>query len=474
MFVKKIIKKDPIYRAFDMYLPDLINAVFLFGMVGGGKSTTLLSLAQRYHDVKGYKIFDMSGGERNEHLYWCFPSKDKNYWYKLQKRHGLIGDGGKQYKINLLYPFWHKTLPKKLPHSPPNVMSKVFTIPIESVTIDDISCVIGSISDTDSGAWRECLEFREKNDNYIQLEALGKKVSRKGQNILRNFITPFCKNKILQSDNFEYNLDLESEFEDKEAITIFCLEFVPQEARLFILNWILIQMGKLLDKRKNMTKNIMLMREAAEFFRATDESIMPERYKVFRKRLTNYVRYGRRGMHLFFDAQSPRETRGIVSGQDDFTILCRMKSAEDIEITTAHLKKNGLIRDDQIRSLYRLEKGQVIFLETGKPAKLKYYLLPRTMNWQPGDGDFYEHTWKNLNNEWKKTESIFEVVLKSEKPPKPIYIKREKMAYEKESESEVTIAQPPLGWGELEERQKTKEKEKEEIEALQEEIEQII
>ena len=45
--------------------PVLSGNLFFFGIVGGGKTWTMATIAQSYHSY-GYKIFDMFGGKRNE------------------------------------------------------------------------------------------------------------------------------------------------------------------------------------------------------------------------------------------------------------------------------------------------------------------------------------------------------------------------------------------------------------------------
>ena len=84
---QKFKRKNPNKIAVFGTPPPLAGGVFAFGKIGGAKTTSLLSLCQKYHDnpERRYKIIDLYGGERQEETYWCFPSQDINYWKKLER-----------------------------------------------------------------------------------------------------------------------------------------------------------------------------------------------------------------------------------------------------------------------------------------------------------------------------------------------------------------------------------------------------
>lgn len=404
--MRKIIKPNLAEKATFKNLPDLTGAVYFFGKIGGGKTTSLLSIAQKYHDDprKKYKIFDIWGGDRNEHLYWCFPNDNKGYWNTAKKLLNLDEDGPKQYQVHLIYPYWKSTTPIKLPFDAPNIKSSIFTIPIHSIVAEDLNLAVGLLSENDKYLWRESLEKTKKKDGPRMFAHNSAAIARANQTLYKNFIVPVTKNMLIQSDIASTNFDIVEEMKDRETISVLCLEFVPKEFRLFVLGWIIRQVANALDAGKIKTKNILPMREAAEFFRATDDSLLPPIYKMFRIQLSHFIRMGRRGMHLFLDAQSPRETKGLVDGQQDLTILCKLPAESDREDATAQLYRDNLISKRQIQQLATLEPGQVMFVESGKKAKLRYVFLPRTLFWKPGYGDFYENVWKPRNGNIKNFE----------------------------------------------------------------------
>ena len=463
--IKKIIKRDSARKALNKYLPQLQNAVFLFGKVGAAKTTTSTSYCQNYKNILGYKWIYLWGGERDEHLYVSIPSQDLNYWDKVKKIHSLEGEGPYQNKVHYLYPYWEKTLPKKLPSDPPNVIHKIFTIPIQSVSVSNISHAIGTVSGDNEFIWTTSLDKIKNNEGPNRLLKIASDLGKSNQTIVKRFVSPVCKNKLLQSSNCEYNLDLLSELKDRDSVLVLCLEFIPEEFKIFVMEWFLSEIKKVLDSHRGMTKNLLMMNEVSEFFKATDDSIMPERYKIFRKSLSQYVRMGRRGMHFFFNAQSPHEARGIVSGQDDYTILCKMTSQPDIEASTDHLRKVKLIRSEQIEKLYRFGPGQFLFCESGKPAISQYYFKPRTFFWEPGMGDFYKYTWPKYNNNWKITEPIKEEIKKIYLEEKKLIEIEEKQKFE-EKESKMKLIEDKKQQESLDRDSKKIELEEKKLEVL--------
>jgi len=445
--LQKLVKPNLAEKASFKSLPKLSGGVYYYGRIGGGKTVSLMSYAQKYHDnpLEPYKIFDLWGGERNEHLYWCFPSQEKAYWQSAKKLLTLDEPGPKQYKVHLIYPYWKSTTPMKLPSDPPNIKSSVFTIPANSIVNEDLFLAVGLISENDKYLWRETMERTKKTEGSRMFLYHAEKLAQTRQIIYKNFIVPATKNLLIQSQTSSINMDIIEEMKDRETVSILCLEFIPKEYRLFVLGWVIRQISNALDNGKIRSRNILLMREAAEFFRATDDSMLPPTYKMFRLQLSNFIRMGRKGMHFFLDAQSPKETRGLVDGQQDITVLCKLPAESDREEATAQLYRDNLITKRQIQQLAVLEPGQAMFVETGKKAKLRYVFLPRTMFWKPGYGNFYESTYKNLNNNWKNFEEIVsEVNNKFEEEKKHIEemkaIEKLKKAQEAEDKKEEKMA----------------------------------
>ena len=98
--LRRAVKKNPRKSAIITTLPHLTGAIFVYGRIKSGKTVTILSLAGLYHDNpnRKYKIIDLWGGDRNEHLYWTLPSNKDKYWKYLEKNLNLDKKAAKQYK----------------------------------------------------------------------------------------------------------------------------------------------------------------------------------------------------------------------------------------------------------------------------------------------------------------------------------------------------------------------------------------
>src|SRR3990167_5819102 len=291
----------------------------------------MLSLAQTNHDhpERRYKIIDLYGGDRKEQNYWCFPSQDTKYWNKVKKFLRLSEGEPKQYRVHMIYPMFINTLPKKLPEHTPHVKSSIFTIPFDSITLEDLSLVTGVLSDNSTAAFNDLMGELSKKDDIADIYFKAKKTVSNKTSLWKNILDPLFDEMLFGTQKSLHKFDIEDEIKDREIITIVCLDYVPKIYHLFIMGWFLRQLNVLLDLGKIPRKNIVLMRETAEFFKATDAAIVPDRMKVFRSQLSHFVRMGRRGVHLFMDAQSPAETKGIVEGQSDLTLLGKLVSEND-------------------------------------------------------------------------------------------------------------------------------------------------
>ena len=90
------------------------------------------------------------------------------------------------------------------------------------------------------------------------------------------------------------------------------------------------------------------------------------------------------------------ETHGLVDGSQDFTIYGKTPSEEDRKASTDQLRRDGKITQKQVSLMADLEPGQYFVVESGKDAKLRYFLLPRTAFWRESHGDFYK-IWAKTN-----------------------------------------------------------------------------
>jgi len=390
---------------------DLEGHIFIYGKLGSGKSVTGRNIVEAYHDNRGYKAWDLYGGERHEGIYWVFPSQDKTYWERMRAVGNFDEEAPKQYKINLLYPYFASLLPKKLPFKAGYVTSKVFTIPLKEVTIEDIKCVLGTTSDTSGYVWNEIANKVNKKDTCAVLEDLTKKFGGTNTLLNKNFIIPIMREKFLMNDGCSTNLDLKAEADDREAITVLCLDFVPEKFHLFVMDYIIKRLTTMAKDGKIRKKNLGFIREGATFFRADDETVTDEKIKIFRAKLSSYMRYSRSGFNFIVDCQSPNETKGILSGADDMTILFKITSPADKEMATELYRKEKRMRPDQISDLSFLEKGEAYICSTNLRSVQKVkFVLPRSCYWKKEYPNFYKYHWDKMGGDWKSTATIKEEI----------------------------------------------------------------
>jgi len=420
MALMKVQKVNIYEKILIRHLGDLSGSIFAYGKIKAGKTSTLLSLAQSYHIQKGYKVVDLFGGHRNEQHYWGIPSQDVNYWAKFKKKLNVNPEqhGPLQFKVNYLYPVFLPHTPNKLPHNPPDVKTKLFTIPYQTITSDDIKLVINDMSQNAVYYWREALENVSSKTTINNFENLIIKLGGANSALFKNFIHPLARSGLIQPRSFRLNLDVKEEMKERDVITVLCLDFVPKEYHLFIMGWFLNQCKQLLDDNKIRRGNLYIIREASEYFKATTDSVVEPRYKLFRMLLANYIRYGRRGMHFLLDTQSPSETRGLVEGSQDITLLGRIASTSkrDRAEVVESLYSVGAITKELINSLHTLRPGEFIVIEEGKDAYKRYIPKPRSMYWREGYGNFRINIWKrfigdkwypNIESELKEIETAY-------------------------------------------------------------------
>lgn len=383
-------------------LPKVLNGpIYIYGRTGSGKTCDLLNISEYFHDACGYKIIDLWGGRRHEGPFWCFPNMfedDAAIWRKLYGDRRFTQSWKKQYKVNILYPYFKSMTPNKLPSDPPYINSRIFTIPFNKIKLIDAEVVLGKIPEGSKYELEELQSKTKDKDNEI---LIAERVKENNSILSKSFLLPLLKEHLLSSNNSEYVIDLREEIKDKISITVLYLKYVPEKYHLFIVNYFLETIHKLVDDNKIHKKTIATMREAGDFMSATDMSVAEDNVKKFRAALTGHIRTGRSGLFPLLDTQSPKQTRGIVEGQEDLLIVANLPSQGDREEICEEPRKDGRLKTKaHISRLSRLNPGEVMILETKKDAQMGYFLPPRTAYYRRELGNF-ESAWKNYIDKYK-------------------------------------------------------------------------
>jgi len=432
--MKKNFKVNPIKSALLRNMPPLSGSIYAFGKIKSGKTTLLLNVSQSYHDNQGYKIVDMFGGLRKEQNYWCLPSNDLDYWERVKKILNIDPkvQVPKQYKVNLLYPLFINELPDKLPTNPGFVKSKIFTIPLKDIELNDIKCTINGTGNNTTYLLEELKNNLGKKDGGAFIYNKVKDMESEKQVIWKNFFKPLIEEQLLQSEVCGYNLDVKKEMKDRETITVLCLDFCPAKFQLLIIEWFMKKVKELLDAGDIPIKNIFLFREVSEFFRVT--AVTEDRIVFFKDLLSTWMRYARWGIHVMADCQSQNEVRGVVEGQSDLTFLGRVAgtSRRDRNEIKDSLGSSGKMTTKQIDDLSNLRSGEFYLIENYKDARKVYLLLPKTRYWREGDGSFF-NLWTKIVDKWEDISADKEEVLKKFMEEKEL-LEEERKAKEREKE----------------------------------------
>lgn len=392
--------------------------IYFYGRVGAGKSYKLKSVAEYYYE-KGMKLWDMFGGKRGEGPFWCFPSDELDLWKEYEKYVGLMKSyGPKEYNVNLVYPYFKEHLPRELPEKKPRISCKLMTIYFKDITIQDISLVLGQVSQNAKYIWNYILKHIPDNGNGQDILNLFNKKFKKHKDLslYKNFLLPLIDNQILVGKNFEFNLDFIQEAKDNKNIFVLCDDYIPNDFKFFIMGYIMRTLFDLVKKDKIPRHNIALFREMSLFMKVQDSGNQDDlQTQNFRNLISDIARYSRSGLYIAGDTQSPAEVKGLIEGQEDLLCISEMPSAKDREVALEQMRKDKRISASQMSYISMMGKPELVVIERGKRAVLiKRIQPPKTMCWNERTGNFFS-VWKKLFNEYRdigeikdKIEEIYE------------------------------------------------------------------
>lgn len=415
----------------ELKLPELTANAFFYGVTNSGKSWKMIAFAQHYHS-KGYKIFDLYGGSANEGTFWCLKSEETKLWQDYANKVGkrFSRNGAKEYKVNLLIPHLESKLKeaKKFPELLPRVKTKIFTIPISEIEIEDILYVTGEVSQEGYALWNDIKRFvKDKTSAPELMEWIKNKSKTKRSKkeegeeletnpffrnpIYKTFLLPLYEEKLLSSakcENALTNEVIEEEMKDKETISVLVHDYLPEQFRLFFMGYLARRVFKIALNTSKLRKNIALFREASMFMKVYDKSSrMGEQTQIFRNDLSNIARQSRRGLFLFLDCQSPREVAGLVEGQYELLGISNIPpdSISDREQLIAPLVSKQVISSKNANIIHQLKPEQMVLVLKNRPKAIfirHAVQPPRCMCYRQTIGLFME-VWESRINSWKIT-----------------------------------------------------------------------
>ena len=98
----------------------------------------------------------------------------------------------------------------------------------------------------------------------------------------------------------------------------------------------------------------------------------------------------------------------------DLTLLGRIAatSKRDRAEIAESLASVGKMTRLQIQNLSELRSGEFFLIEGYKDVRKVYFLLPRSMYWQEGDGNFCKNVWKKYVDKWTNIKIDKEIITK--------------------------------------------------------------
>ncbi|MFW5794141.1 MAG: hypothetical protein ACOCV1_01530 [Bacillota bacterium] len=387
--------------------------IFVYGRTGSGKTFKAMSIFQFYFE-KGYKAWDVYGGKRKEGSFWAIPSDEKKLWFKYEQAVGKMKERGpKEYNVNLYIPYLKTNLEdvKEVPEMLPRIRTKIFTIYWKSIEPKHIATLSGEVTENQKRVWTELKDQLSDDAGPDEiLSWFNRNENTKFQNnpLYYTFIKPLCKQKILQGKDCPYNIDLIAEAKEKDRVFVLNEDYTPLEFRMFLMSYITTKLYDLVNEEKIHHKNIVYFREMNLFMKVQDESAQDAQQKqILRNEVSDVIRYGRSGLHIIGDTQSPSEVKGLVEGQEDLLCINELPGARDREEACDQLRRDKKISKLQIAYIgsMPIEQMVVIGRKDKKVKLLPRVQPPRTMGWKRETGSFRK-VWKNKYNSYKNIQDI--------------------------------------------------------------------
>jgi|GEM_PF-6760321 len=286
---------------------NLDGHIIIFGQTRSGKSQTLKGIGERLFLRHRIKVLDLYAGGADEGAYYTLKS-NHSFWEKRQfkyKNYPLLR--AQEFPTTCLIPIC-KDIPKDLPD-----FFKPFTIPINTLTENDIKCFLGSdLTKNESALWHIVSERVNKNTTFPDLmeyildaQKAKKKtpgISGKGVSSIYNLFRSLEKHHMFSSYYCPTALHLRAEMMDKTVITSLIIKHFPEEYWGFLVNYFIKNVYRMCTNHLIKSEVAILMREIGDFLEDTSDSAPSMAVK---KSICHILRKGiKTGLHFVCDNQT--------------------------------------------------------------------------------------------------------------------------------------------------------------------------
>jgi len=388
-------------------LPKQLTHLVCYGMTGSGKSQTINSLISRVMMRGNIKVFDLYSSGAGEGFYWSLPSnhkfwKDRQFSYKNQKT------AAREFPVRCLVPMC-KNMPDELPD-----ICKPFTIPITSLTENDLKAMLGNnLTKNEIALWRKIRDNFKNTTTHTDLTNMMIDAQKSedertpgihgtGVSSLYNMFSSFEPHKLFSSGNNKLSLDIAKELRDKKVITSLILKFFPDELWPFIVNHFIYQINQIMTRENTKTVVILIIREAGDFLSPIGESSPQE--DAVRSNMAQVLKKGRKHqLYFWMDNQTGLNVEAV---KTQFGIKICHKVTNTIELQNALGDLGALLLTKNDYNLIRTFKpGKCFVLEENRGLFNPQMFPPLTRMSGEEGADFIE-IWRSEKGERFKNTKV--------------------------------------------------------------------
>lgn len=370
-----------------------------------GKGVTLEKWMTVLFESRKCKIFDLWDAARFENAFYLLPSRFRKWKEGIEDTKGRVWKAT-SYPTNLLFPHT-SDLPKELPP-----FSKVFTVPINSLTRHDIYALAGNMisentlqlfdyviservrpSTTAPELQRMIAEQTEsKSQFYNKMGYKVPKADPRNAAVLMRVLNILIKEKLITSSLCPTCLDIRGEY-NARTITSLITKFVRGDSplRLWLIQWLIRNIYNYIETLEGKNKRLayIALREAADLI---PKNCLTPQQEMIKQNIHRILKQGIGTARLRFiiDTQNPAEI-DLIKGQFGITVFHKIKFEDQI-LDFMKSEARSLFKKEDREMIYFLPKGYTI---TITPAgRFRSYIIPPRCCHKREQDDFFE--------EWKK------------------------------------------------------------------------
>lgn len=459
-FIKKIGKR----KTYDILVSKTHNFLLSNDILSknSGKSQTIKACAERAFLRGNCKIIDLYSGGAEEGAYYALPSthpfwKDREYPFNKKVTKAM------DFPVNCLIPMC-KDIPQELPD-----IFKPFTIPLNTITRNDLKSILGSdLTKNEIALWYRVAEKMGRNTTLIDalnymIDAKSSKsertpgVSSHGISSVYNMFRTFEKERLISSATNKLALNLKNELKNKKVITSLILKYFPEEYWGFIINYFIHSIHNMMVSGEIKHNVIVIIREAGDFLEGMSDS--PQEQAV-KKGIIHALRKGRKHSLFFWvDNQTPMNL-DIVKTQFPLKICHFVDNTVELQNSLGDLGSMLLNKEDYAR-LMSFPPGRC-FVLTNR-GLFNPQILPPLSRMSGEEGNDFFTVWRtekgsrfkdikedivNIDDEYEQAQQKWKDILKERKMAKKIEtiekkqkteINKEAQKIQKQQEKEAKI-----------------------------------